>query len=323
MDFTANGRDLLASCEFSGQMIVVDVAHERVVRTIDLPDGPGAMPQDVKLAPDGRLFFVADMHANGVWEIDARSYRVVRFLPTGSGAHGLYVSRNAKDLYVTNRTAGTVSVVSFDTRKIVATWQIPRRQPRHGRRLGRRQGPLALRPLQQRGLRDLDQHRATARPHPRRRRPARALRLAPTRPLLARPHRHPPLRCAAPRRHRSLPPSAWLPCASGCHAHVPAASDGGDLGRQIYTHSCSNCHTLTGHDTHASGGDLLEADLSVADLASFARTMPVTPPLTASDAEAVARYIRARRTAETNAEDVTRVGTDLPPVARSRSSRIR
>ena len=34
MDFTADGRLLLASCEFSGQMVVVDVAHQKVVRTI-------------------------------------------------------------------------------------------------------------------------------------------------------------------------------------------------------------------------------------------------------------------------------------------------
>ena len=39
MDFTADGRFLLASCEFSGQMVVVDVRRQRVVRTIDLPDG--------------------------------------------------------------------------------------------------------------------------------------------------------------------------------------------------------------------------------------------------------------------------------------------
>jgi DNA-binding beta-propeller fold protein YncE len=132
MDFTANGRQLLASCEFSGQMIVVDVAREKVVRTIDLPDGPGGMPQDVKLSPNGQIFFVADMHANGVWEIDARSYRVLHFLPTGAGAHGLFVSRDAKLLYVTNRTAGTVSVIDFASRRIVATWQIPGGSPDMG-----------------------------------------------------------------------------------------------------------------------------------------------------------------------------------------------
>jgi DNA-binding beta-propeller fold protein YncE len=132
MDFTANGRQLLASCEFSGQMIVVDVAREKVVRTIDLPNGPGAMPQDVKLSPNGRIFFVADMHANGLWEIDAHSYRVLHFLPTGAGAHGLYVSRNAKFLYATNRSAGTVSVIDFASGRIVATWQIPGGSPDMG-----------------------------------------------------------------------------------------------------------------------------------------------------------------------------------------------
>jgi DNA-binding beta-propeller fold protein YncE len=113
-------------------MVVVDVASERVVRVIDLPDGRADMPQDVKLSPDGRIFYVADMHANGVWEIDARTYRVLRLLRTGAGAHGLYPSRNARQLYVTNRSAGTVSVVSFETRRVVATWRIPGGSPDMG-----------------------------------------------------------------------------------------------------------------------------------------------------------------------------------------------
>ena len=132
MDFSADGHYLLASCEFSGQMVVVDVARERVVRTIDLSDGPAGMPQDVKLSPDGRTFYVADMHANGLWEINARTWKVERFLPTGAGAHGLYPSRDSKLLYVSNRSAGTISVISFRTRKIVATWRIPGGSPDMG-----------------------------------------------------------------------------------------------------------------------------------------------------------------------------------------------
>jgi YVTN family beta-propeller protein len=125
MDFTADGRYLLASCEFSGQLVEVDVRRERVVRTITLPDAPSGMPQDVKLSPDGRIFYVADMMANGLWEIDARTYRVVRFLGTGVGTHGLYPSRDATLLYVTNRSEGSISVVSFRTRKVVTKWRIP------------------------------------------------------------------------------------------------------------------------------------------------------------------------------------------------------
>jgi DNA-binding beta-propeller fold protein YncE len=83
------------------------------------------MPQDVKLSPDGTLFYVADMSKGGVWEIDARSFRVLRFLATGAGAHGLYPSRDAKLLYVSNRAAGSISVIRFRTRTVIATWRLP------------------------------------------------------------------------------------------------------------------------------------------------------------------------------------------------------
>ena len=125
MDFSADGSYLIASCEFSGQLIKVDLASERVVGALTLPDGPGAMPQDVKLSADGRIFYVADGRAGGVWEVNGAPMRVVGFIRTGAGAHGLYPSRSSKFLYVTNRTAGSVSVISFATRKVIATWVIP------------------------------------------------------------------------------------------------------------------------------------------------------------------------------------------------------
>ncbi|MGI8421669.1 MAG: hypothetical protein ACR2MU_05350 [Gaiellaceae bacterium] len=123
MDFSADGRYLLASCEFSSQMIKVDVATQRVVGTLSLR--AGSMPQDVKLSPDGKVFYVADMSTGGLWKIDSRRLRTIGFLPTGRGAHGLYPSRDAKLLYATNRGEGSISVISFRTRKVVRTWRIP------------------------------------------------------------------------------------------------------------------------------------------------------------------------------------------------------
>jgi DNA-binding beta-propeller fold protein YncE len=123
MDFTADGRFALASCEFAGKMIVLDVRAERVVRQIPLRT-PGS-PQDVKLAPDGKLFYVADMVSNGLWKIDARSFRKVGFLPTGRGAHGLYPSRDSRYLYVSNRNEGSISVVSFKAQRVKRTWVLP------------------------------------------------------------------------------------------------------------------------------------------------------------------------------------------------------
>jgi len=123
MDFTADGRTALVSCEFAGRMIVVDLVHERVVGTIPLRSG--AMPQDVKLSPDGRTFYVADMASNGVWLIDARTWHVIRLQPTGRGAHGLYPSRDGRVLYVSNRGEGSVSLISFRTRRPFRKWRIP------------------------------------------------------------------------------------------------------------------------------------------------------------------------------------------------------
>lgn len=123
MDYTADGKYALVSCEFGGNLTVVDLGAEKVVKTIELM--PGAKPQDVKLSPDGRTFYVADMMSNGVWLIDAAQMRKIRLQPTGRGAHGLYPSRNAHSLYVSNRDAGTISVISFRTRKPYATWTIP------------------------------------------------------------------------------------------------------------------------------------------------------------------------------------------------------
>jgi YVTN family beta-propeller protein len=131
LDFNAGGTMLLASCEFSGEMIAVNVAHQRVVRAIRLPH-PGSMPQDVKLSPDGRTFYVADMSGGGVWLIDAATLRIETFIRTGAGAHGLYPSRDALHLYITNRAAGTVSVMSFATHRITATWHIPNGTPDMG-----------------------------------------------------------------------------------------------------------------------------------------------------------------------------------------------
>ncbi len=123
MDFSADGRFLLASCEFDGRLIKVDVRNEKVVGTMTLR--AGAMPQDVKLSPDGRDFYIADMASNGVWVVDAKTMREVKFIPTGMGAHGLYVSRDSRYLYVSNRMEGSVSVISFATKSVAHKWRIP------------------------------------------------------------------------------------------------------------------------------------------------------------------------------------------------------
>jgi YVTN family beta-propeller protein len=128
MDFTADGRFAIASCEFSGQLLKLGIAGgvkgQRVLGGLRLP-GANPMPQDVKLSPDGQVIYVADQSAGGVWLVDPDAFRVKGFVRTGRGAHGLYVSRDSRRLYVSNRGEGSVSVLSLASRKVIATWRLP------------------------------------------------------------------------------------------------------------------------------------------------------------------------------------------------------
>src|SRR5262245_8152161 len=124
MDFSADGRYLIASCEFEGKLIKVDVETQKVVGTVDLGN-PKAMPQDVKLSPDGKIFYVADMMSDGIFKIDGDKPANIGFIPTGKGAHGLYVSRDSKVLYISNRGEGTISILDLATSKLVQKWKLP------------------------------------------------------------------------------------------------------------------------------------------------------------------------------------------------------
>lgn len=146
-DFTADLKTFVASCEFSGRLLVVDAAATRVEKVLDLnqvktpgatpPNSPmggprnelargaTAMPQDVRLTPDAKWFMVADMLRNGVWFIDAKTFGIDHFVHTDMGAHGIYPSRDAKRIFVSNRDAGTISVFDAATDRPVAMWKLP------------------------------------------------------------------------------------------------------------------------------------------------------------------------------------------------------
>ncbi|HTV86813.1 MAG TPA: YncE family protein [Dyella sp.] len=132
-DFSIDGRYAIFTCEFGGKIAKIDMVHQKVVGYLELHKG--GMPQDIRVSPDGKVFYVADMMADGVYLIDGDSFTKIGFIKTGIGTHGLYPSRDATKLYVANRGSnkvhgprngpGSVSVIDFATRKVVANWPIP------------------------------------------------------------------------------------------------------------------------------------------------------------------------------------------------------
>jgi len=154
-DFSIDGRFAIFTCEFDGTIAKIDLVERKVLGYIQMikPGLPTTivkgvdgrdetictswkgMPQDIRVSPDGKIFFVADMMADGVHVVDGATFRQVGFIPTGVGTHGLYPSRDGTKLYVANRGSnrihgrpkgkGSVAVIDFATRKVEATWPIP------------------------------------------------------------------------------------------------------------------------------------------------------------------------------------------------------
>ncbi len=132
-DFSIDGRYAIFTCEFQGGLAKIDMVDRKVLGYLKL--STGGMPQDVRVSPDGKEFFVADMRADGVFVIDGATFRETGFIKTGIGTHGLYPSRDGRKLYVSNRGSnqvhgmkggkGSVSVVDFATHHIDANWPIP------------------------------------------------------------------------------------------------------------------------------------------------------------------------------------------------------
>jgi DNA-binding beta-propeller fold protein YncE len=122
-DFSADGRYFIATCEFSGQLLKYDTSTLALEGT--LPLGPEAMPQDIRLGPDGSTFYVAGFHDGGLIPVDGATLRKGATIPTGAGAHGIYPSRDGSVLYVSNRQAGSVTVVDPFKARAIANWAIP------------------------------------------------------------------------------------------------------------------------------------------------------------------------------------------------------
>jgi YVTN family beta-propeller protein len=132
-DFSIDGRYAFFTCEYAGSLAKVDLIEKKVVGYLKL--SKGGMPQDIRISPDGKIFYVADMKAEGVFLVDADTFKEIGHVKTGLGTHGLYPSRDGKQLYVANRGVarvygpprgkGSVSVIDFATRKVITTWPIP------------------------------------------------------------------------------------------------------------------------------------------------------------------------------------------------------
>jgi len=116
---SADGKRIYVSMPFAGQVAVIDADNFTVASNIDA----GRSPTRVYLQPDGRYLWVGNdakvSDVSGVTVIDTHTLKPVKRLLTGTGHHEIAVSEDNRVAFVTNRDAGTVSLIDVRELKIL------------------------------------------------------------------------------------------------------------------------------------------------------------------------------------------------------------
>jgi YVTN family beta-propeller protein len=114
-DFSMDGKYAIFTCEFEGSVAKIDLVNKVVLGYLKLAlpktrfkdnvvspnpleteicTASKGMPQDIRISPNGKVFYVADMMSDGVHLIDGETFKEIGFIATGVAAHGLYPSRD-------------------------------------------------------------------------------------------------------------------------------------------------------------------------------------------------------------------------------------
>lgn len=117
--FMPDSRHVVATMERADRIAVVDIVNFAVLKTYPTGGREGHM---VRLSPDGAQAYVTSRGAEGTLSVISLREEVPPVvIPTGAGAEGLAVSPDGTEVWVVNRTAGTVSVVNTASLSVVAT----------------------------------------------------------------------------------------------------------------------------------------------------------------------------------------------------------
>jgi YVTN family beta-propeller protein len=118
--FARDSSTVFVTLQGTGRLTAIDLASGRDLWTV--PVGPS--PAGVITRSSGTLL-VGIMGSDHIDEIDPRDGSVIRKVQTGNGAHNFLASPDGKTLYVTNRVAGTISVLDANTLEVTGTLTAP------------------------------------------------------------------------------------------------------------------------------------------------------------------------------------------------------
>lgn len=118
--FSPDSKTAFVTLQGTNSLISIDLESGKVNWTV--PVGP--TPAGIITRTDGTLL-IGIMGANYIVQVDPKNGNIIGKVTTGNGAHNFLRSPDGKTLYVTNRVAGTISVLDADTLEVKNTLQAP------------------------------------------------------------------------------------------------------------------------------------------------------------------------------------------------------
>lgn len=118
-----DGKSLYVASSTSGQLLIVDPATRKIIKSVSLPGAPNTV---VATKNGERLFVTCAAPESKICVINAKSGKVTSTFTAGHTATGLTLSPDEKTLFVCNRFNNQIAVMDATNGKVRSTIAVPR-----------------------------------------------------------------------------------------------------------------------------------------------------------------------------------------------------
>lgn len=118
--FSPDSSTVYVTLQGTNSLTAIDLASGKTKWTTAV----GRQPAGVLVRKSGTIL-VGVMGTDHVAEVDPQDGHVMRTIHTDRGAHNFLLSPDGKTIWVSNRVAGTISLLDADTLDVKATWAAP------------------------------------------------------------------------------------------------------------------------------------------------------------------------------------------------------
>ncbi len=119
LDFSPDSAWSFNTCQGSNSLVSFDLMDMTTRWSVKIGDTPAGV-----LWHDGKIL-VCLMGGNGIVVVDPANGKILRHVPTGVGAHNIFLTDDKQTLYVSNRLGGSLTALDPATLAVRRTYTLP------------------------------------------------------------------------------------------------------------------------------------------------------------------------------------------------------